>query len=127
MIKKLIFLVIVFISFSFSSVILAEPLEEASAKYADCLMQQIEPQIKMPKAENDIVNDTFAKCRQEEQELMGSFDAKKLQGENYKNMSEAQLKLLDEITKGIVKKMREDMSETMLKLIREERNGTIAK
>lgn len=109
-----------------SSVLFANPLEEASVKYSDCLIQQVEPQIKMNKAENDIVNDTFAKCRQEEQELMDSFDAKKLQGENYKNMSEAQLKLLDEMTKGIVEKMREDMSETMLKLIREERNGAIA-
>ena len=46
----------------------------------------------MNKDENDILNDAFAKCRQEEQELMVSFDMKKIEGENYKNMSEAQLK-----------------------------------
>jgi hypothetical protein len=124
-IKKLIFLVIVFISFSFSSVILAEPLEEASAKYANCLIQQVEPQIKMNKDENDILNDAFAKCIQEEQELMANFDMKKIEGENYKNMSEAQLKLLDVMIEGIVEKMRKDISEAMLKLIREERNGAI--
>lgn len=125
MIKKLIFLVIVFISFSFSSVILAESLEEASAKYANCLIQQVEPQIKMNKDENDILNDAFAKCIQEEQELMANFDMKKIEGENYKNMSEAQLKLLDVMIEGIVEKMRKDISEAMLKLIREERNGAI--
>jgi len=124
-IKKIIFFVISLTSFFSSSVLLANSLEEASAKYADCLIQQVEPQIKMNKDENDILNDAFAKCRQEEQELMVSFDMKKIEGENYKNMSEAQLKLLEGMIEGIVGKMRKEISETMLKLIREERNGAI--
>ena len=56
---------------------------------------------------------------------MVSFDMKKIEGENYKNMSEAQLKLLEGMIEGIVGKMRKEISETMLKLIREERNGAI--
>ena len=56
-IKKIIFFVISLTSFFSSSVLLANPLEEASAKYADCLIQQVEPQIKMNKDENDILND----------------------------------------------------------------------
>ena len=48
-----------------------------------------------------------------------------IEGENYKNMSEAQLKLLEGMIEGIVGKMRKEISETMLKLIREERNGAI--
>ncbi|MEG0171062.1 MAG: hypothetical protein RR774_03530 [Acinetobacter sp.] len=79
----------------------------------------------MNKDENDILNDAFAKCRQEEQELMVSFDMKKIEGENYKNMSEVQLRLLEGMIEGIVGKMRKEISETMLKLIREERNGAI--
>ncbi|MFM6906018.1 MAG: hypothetical protein ACKOUU_08260 [Acinetobacter tjernbergiae] len=124
-IKKIIFFVISLTSFFSSSVLLADPIEEVSVKYADCLIQQVEPQIKMNKDENDILNDAFAKCRQEEQELMVSFDMKKIEGENYKNMSEAQLKLLEGMIEGIVGKMRKEISETMLKLIREERNGAI--
>jgi len=124
-IKKIIFFVISLTSFFSTSVLLANLLKESSAKYADCLIQQVEPQIKMNKDENDILNDAFAKCRQEEQELMVSFDMKKIEGENYKNMSEAQLKLLEGMIEGIVGKMRKEISETMLKLIREERNGAI--
>ncbi|OBY72730.1 hypothetical protein NG55_18270 [Acinetobacter gyllenbergii] len=125
MIKKIIFFVISLMAIFSSSVLLANPLEEASAKYANCLIQQVEPQIKMNKDENDILNDAFAKCIQEEQELMANFDMKKIEGGNYKNMSEAQLKLLDVMIEGIVEKMRKDISEAMLKVIREGRNGTI--
>lgn len=56
---------------------------------------------------------------------MVSFDMKKIEGENYKNVSEVQLRLLEGMIEGIVGKMRKEISETMLKLIREERNGAI--
>lgn len=49
--------------------VLAEPLEEASEKYANCLMQKVEPQIKMNKDEKAIVEYTFYECRQEEQQF----------------------------------------------------------
>ncbi|ONN51118.1 hypothetical protein AC056_03015 [Acinetobacter genomosp. 33YU] len=121
MVKKIIFFLISFISFFFSSVTLAEPLEEVSEKYANCLMGQVGSQIKMNKDENDIVEDAFYKCRQEEKEWMGVTDIKKLAGDDYKNISEEQLKLISELQSDIVKKMKINMTEEMLKVIREER------
>lgn len=125
MVKKIIFFIISFISFFFSSVTLAEPLEEVSEKYANCLMRQVEPQIKMNKDENDIVKDAFYKCGQEEREWMGVTDIKKMAGEDYKNISEEQLKLISELQSDIVKKMKMNMTEEILKVIREERKKLI--
>ncbi|MGN5756314.1 hypothetical protein ACNQO8_16560 [Acinetobacter calcoaceticus] len=124
MVKRVIFFIISFISFSFSSVTLAEPLEEASEKYANCLMGQVRPQIKMNKDENDIVEDAFYKCRQEEKEWMGVTDIKKLAGDDYKNISTEQLKLISELQSDIVKKMKINMAEEMLKVIREKRKAS---
>ena len=121
MVKKIIFFLISFISFFFSSVTFAEPLEEVSEKYANCLMGQVGAQIKMNKDENDIVEDAFYKCRQEEKVWMGVIDIKKLAGDDYKNISEEQLKLISELQSDIVKKMKINMTEEMLKVIREER------
>ena len=121
MVKKIIFFLISFISFFFSSVTLAEPLEEVSEKYANCLMGQVGSQIKMNKDENDIVEDAFYKCRQVEKEWMGVTDIKKLAGNDYKNLSGEQLKLISELQSDIVKKMKINMTEEMLKVIREER------
>jgi len=123
-VKRVIFFIISFISFSFSSVTLAEPLEEASEKYANCLMGQVRPQIKMNKDENDIVEDAFYKCRQEEKEWMGVTDIKKLAGDDYKNISTEQLKLISELQSDIVKKMKINMAEEMLKVIREKRKAS---
>lgn len=105
--------------------VLAEPLEEASEKYANCLIQKVEPQIKMNKDENAIVEYAFYECRQEEQQLMGTFDIKNLAGDNYKNISKEQLKLIDELKSGRVEKMRKEMSEIMLEVIREGRKDMI--
>ncbi|WP_151963974.1 hypothetical protein [Acinetobacter oleivorans] len=124
MVKRVIFFIISFISFSFSSVTLAEPLEEASEKYANCLMGQVGPPIKMNKDENDIVEDAFYKCRQEEKEWMGVTDIKKLAGDDYKNISTEQLKLISELQSDIVKKMKINMAEEMLKVIREKRKAS---
>ncbi|WP_341767550.1 hypothetical protein [Acinetobacter haemolyticus] len=125
MIKRTIFFVISFIYFSFSSMVLAEPLEEASEKYANCLMQKVEPQIKMNKDENAIVEYTFYECRQEEQQLMDTFDIKNLAGENYKDISKEQLKLIDELKRMEVEKMRKNMSGIMFEVIREGRRDAI--
>ena len=124
MVKRVIFFIISFISFSFSSVTLAEPLEEASEKYANCLMGQVGPPIKMNKDENDIVEDAFYKCRQEEKEWMGVTDIKKMAGDDYKNISTEQLKLISELQSDIVKKMKINMAEEMLKVIREKRKAS---
>jgi len=123
-VKRVIFFIISFISFSFSSVTLAEPLEEASEKYANCLMGQVGPPIKMNKDENDIVEDAFYKCRQEEKEWMGVTDIKKMAGDDYKNISTEQLKLISELQSDIVKKMKINMAEEMLKVIREKRKAS---
>ncbi|WP_034595698.1 hypothetical protein [Acinetobacter sp. CIP-A165] len=125
MIKRTIFFVISFICFSFSSMVLAEPLEEASEKYANCLMQKVESQIKMNKDEKAIVEYAFYECRQEEWQLMGTFDIKNLAGDNYKDISKEQLKLIDELKSGRVEKMRKEMSDIMLEVIREGRKDTI--
>ncbi len=82
---------------------------------------QVGAQIKMNKDENDIVEDAFYKCRQEEKAWMGVTDIKKLVGDDYKNISEEQLKLISELQSDIVKKMKINMTEEMLKVIREER------
>jgi len=103
---------------------LAESLEKASEKYANCLMGQVRPQIKMNKDENDIVEDAFYKCRQEEKEWMGVTNIKKLAGDDYKNISTEQLKLISELQSDIVKKMKINMTGEMLKVIREKRKAS---
>nr|WP_243897180.1 hypothetical protein [Acinetobacter haemolyticus] len=88
-------------------------------------MQKVEPQIKMNKDENAIVEYTFYECRQEEQQLMDTFDIKNLAGENYKDISKEQLKLIDELKRMEVEKMRKNMSGIMFEVIREGRRDAI--
>ena len=66
-------------------------------------MGQVGPQIKINKDENILLKMLFYKCRQEEKEWMGVTDIKKLAGDDYKNISEEQLKLISELQSDIVK------------------------
>ncbi|WP_228277771.1 hypothetical protein [Acinetobacter haemolyticus] len=58
-------------------------------------------------------------------QLMDTFDIKNLAGENYKDISKEQLKLIDGLKRMEVEKMRKNMSGIMFEVIREGRRDTI--